>query len=74
VRAFGEMVSLLWDGNQVSAAIELEAMWNELGSQYPFSLYCGYPTRSVSGPTHRDALAQVCHLHTTAVGTPGEPG
>jgi hypothetical protein len=72
VHAYGEMVSLLWDANQVNAAIELEAMWNELGSQYPFSLYCGYPARSVAGSRHRDALAQVCHLHTQAVGTPGE--
>jgi hypothetical protein len=74
VRAFGEMVSLLWDDDQVSAAIEVEAMWNELGSQYPFSLCCGYPARSVTSPHHRDALAQLYQLHTLAVGHPGEPG
>jgi hypothetical protein len=74
VRTFGEMVSLLWDADQVSAAIEVEAMWNELGSQYPFSLCCGYPARSVTGPSHRDALAQLYHLHTLAVGPPDEPG
>lgn len=70
VRGFGEMVSLLWDASQINAAIELEAMWNELGSQYPFSLLCGYPARSVAGPSHRDALALVCHLHARAAGTP----
>lgn len=74
VRAFGEMVSLLWEAGLVNAAIEVEAMWNELASQYPFSLCCGYRARSVTGSRHRDALAQLCHLHAVAVGTPGEPG
>jgi MEDS: MEthanogen/methylotroph, DcmR Sensory domain len=36
VRVFGEMVSLLWDAVMIDAAIEVEAMWNELGAQYPF--------------------------------------
>lgn len=31
VRAFGEMVALLWDAGLVTAAVELEAMWNDLG-------------------------------------------
>ena len=43
VRVFGEMVSLLWDAGLTDAAIEVEAMWNELGGQYPFSLLCAYP-------------------------------
>ena len=34
---------LLWDFGQVNAAIEVEAMWNEIGAQYPFSLLCAYP-------------------------------
>ncbi|HEY2575194.1 MAG TPA: hypothetical protein VGI74_02690, partial [Streptosporangiaceae bacterium] len=64
----------LWEAGQVSAAIEVEAMWNELGGQYPFSLCCGYPARAVTASRHRDALAELCHLHALAVGTPDEPG
>jgi hypothetical protein len=42
VRAFGEMVSLLWaDGKQDEAAI-LEGFWNELLDGSRFSLYCAY--------------------------------
>lgn len=48
VRVFDEMVSMLWDAGLVDAAIEVEAMWNELGGQYPFSVLCVYPTRPVS--------------------------
>ena len=68
VRVFGEMVALLWDSGQVNAAIEVEAMWNELAAQYPFSLLCAYPVRSVSGDRHRDSLAEVCRVHGSVVG------
>lgn len=64
VRAFGEMVALLWDSGQVNAAIEVEAMWNEMAAQYPFSLLCAYPLQSVSGDQHRDSLAEVCRVHS----------
>jgi len=47
VRAFGEMVALLWDDDQVTAAIELEDLWNGLAGHAPFSLFCAYPAASV---------------------------
>ena len=72
VRVFGEMVSLLWDASLIDAAIEVEAMWNELGGQYPFSLLCAYPAQPVSCSHHLDALAEVCHAHTQVTGAPPE--
>jgi MEDS: MEthanogen/methylotroph, DcmR Sensory domain len=73
VHVFGEMVALLWDFGQVNAAIEVEAMWNELAAQYPFALLCGYPVESVSGERHQDALTEVCRVHTSVVGAmPGQ--
>jgi hypothetical protein len=70
VCVFGEMVGLLWDDDHPSAAIELEALWNELGKQYPFSLLCGYPMTSVADRADSDALAQVCFAHTRTLGLP----
>jgi anti-sigma regulatory factor (Ser/Thr protein kinase) len=64
VRAFGEMVALLWDDGNLSAAIELEALWNDLLAAIPFSLYCAYPSAAVHGPEHAAELEAVCHLHT----------
>ena len=64
VRGFGEMVALLWDAGQLDAAIELEAMWNEMASQFSFSLLCAYPQAATSGEEHSDALAHVCDAHT----------
>lgn len=65
---FGEMVALLWDYGEVNAAIEVEAMWNELVAQYPFSLLCAYPVQSVSGDHHQDSLAEVCRVHSSVAG------
>jgi hypothetical protein len=71
VRAFGEMVALLWDAGLVTAAVELETMWNDLGRRHPFALFCGYPAASVAGEGVAGALAEVCRLHAAVItGTP----
>ena len=73
VRLYGEMVALLWDDGLVNAAIELEAMWVELGRTHSFSLFCSYPAGSVTGVGYLDAFAAVCRLHREVVGvSPGE--
>jgi hypothetical protein len=41
VRIFGEMVSLLWIGNEAAAA-RLEVMWNEVIEAHSVSLLCAY--------------------------------
>ncbi len=69
VRAYGEMVALLWQAGDVLAAIELEALWNELGRQVAFSLYCAYPKASVSQAQQAQALENVCHLHSSVIGS-----
>jgi hypothetical protein len=42
LRAYGEMVCVLWKARQFSAAIRLEQLWNRLLEQSSFSLYCAY--------------------------------
>jgi anti-sigma regulatory factor (Ser/Thr protein kinase) len=70
VRAYGEMVALLWEAGDVMAAIELETLWNDLGRDVPFSLFCAYHAASISGSEHGDALQQVCHLHSSVLHAP----
>jgi anti-sigma regulatory factor (Ser/Thr protein kinase) len=72
VRAYGEMVALLWDVGDVLAAIDLETLWNELAGELPFSLYCAYHSESVAANEHADALHDVCRLHSAVVPAPGE--
>jgi MEDS: MEthanogen/methylotroph, DcmR Sensory domain len=68
VRAYGEMVAVLWDAGLVNAAVELEEMWDSLGARYSFSLFCGYPASSVTGDGHLEAFTEVCRLHRSVVG------
>ena len=76
VRAYGEMVAVLWEAGLVNAAVQLEEMWDELGLRHSFSLFCGYPASSV-GDGHLEAFADVCRLHRSVVGgwpSPAVPG
>jgi hypothetical protein len=68
VRAYGEMVALLWDAGLVNEAVHLEEMWGSLGLSHSFSLFCSYPARSVTGDGHLEAFAEVCRLHGSVVG------
>lgn len=70
VRIYGEMVALLWEAGQVGAAIEVEAMWNELAAQFPFSLLCAYPIGSMTRSGQADQVAEVCRAHTAVTGEP----
>ena len=68
VRVYGEIVALLWDAGHVAAAVELEALWNELGRDVAFSLFCAYPAQSVVGDDHEDSFRHLCHCHSAVVG------
>jgi len=43
LRAYGEMVGLLWADGEVDAAIELEEHWNAQLETSGMRLFCGYP-------------------------------
>ncbi|MGH2577696.1 MAG: MEDS domain-containing protein, partial [Actinomycetota bacterium] len=42
VRAFGEMVGLLWSEQRYAEAVLLEQLWNGLLAGSNYSLYCAY--------------------------------
>ena len=42
VRAYGEMVDVLWKRANPEGAIHLERLWNRVATQAQFSLLCGY--------------------------------
>jgi anti-sigma regulatory factor (Ser/Thr protein kinase) len=68
VRAFGEMVALLWDAGNVSGAIELESLWNELAETQQFSLYCAYPLASLVAAGDLTAANRICEHHSNMIG------
>jgi anti-sigma regulatory factor (Ser/Thr protein kinase) len=69
VRAYGEMVSLLWERGDVAAAIELETRWNDLQLELDFALLCAYRSESASEEGHLHAVAEVCRLHSKVLDT-----
>lgn len=63
VRAYGEMVDILWQGGDKQAAIRLEQFWNEIGQLQTFSLLCAYAMDPLHGDTYAD-LESICRCHT----------
>ena len=70
IRAFGEMVSLLWQEGNPQGALRLEELWNELQVHHSFALFCAYPMAAFSDQVHTENFATVCHKHSTV--TPSE--
>jgi hypothetical protein len=63
VRAFGEMVALLWADGKPRAEIDLEQLWNELARRQAFSLLCGYPMKSFASAEHDRGFTAVMAEH-----------
>ena len=63
MRAFGEMVALLWGKSNPVAALEIERMWNALVKRESFSLLCAYPSSCFEHHTEA-SLQSVCGAHS----------
>ena len=64
LRAFGEMVNLLWDAGHAEHALTLEALWNELAQTRTFRLLCGYTTSALQAHPRLADVDGVCRLHS----------
>lgn len=66
VRAFGEMVAIMWGRGERPGTIMLERLWNELRAKDSFPLFCAYPTSDFEGDS-RTLVECVCSTHTRAL-------
>jgi hypothetical protein len=73
VRAFGEMVDVLWRNSNPQAAIRLEELWNDLGNVYSFSLLCAYRMGNFYREADAANFQHVCRAHTQVVPTEAFP-
>ena len=64
VRAYGEMVDILWQDGQRDAAIRLEEFWNDLAKLETFSLFCAYFMDNLDAGSYGGPLECVCKVHT----------
>jgi signal transduction histidine kinase len=73
VRAFGEMVALLWAEGNAAAAIRLEELWNDLrdATATPFSLCCGYPMQGFASEANGAPFADICARHSHVIPAEG---
>ncbi|HUR49562.1 MAG TPA: MEDS domain-containing protein [Acidimicrobiales bacterium] len=63
VRAYGEMVDLLWRQGNVQAAHDLEILWNSIGAGRDFGLFCGYSSTVVEGAVSGGRREVADHHH-----------
>ncbi len=69
IRAFGEMVSLLWQDGNTRAAVRLEELWNDLAAILPISLLCSYAGGEFLTATGDEDRERICRLHTHILDT-----
>lgn len=66
VRAFGEMVALLWAEGNVKATLELENLWHEFCMERALSLLCAYP-RIDTTLSMGASMAEIVATHTRVI-------
>jgi signal transduction histidine kinase len=64
VRAYGEMVDVLWRVGNREGAITLERLWNDLEHRGAFSLLCAYSLKRFSNANDFDQFRRICDQHT----------
>jgi hypothetical protein len=64
VRAYGEIVDVLWRRGERDAAIRLEKFWNDLARLQSFSLLCAYYMDNLDASAYAGPLECVCRVHT----------
>lgn len=66
IRAFGEMVAILWEQGLNGATVQLEHLWNQLHNKRPFVLYCAYP--KIGYTQHAiDSIKKICKSHSKII-------
>jgi KaiC/GvpD/RAD55 family RecA-like ATPase len=74
VCAYGEMVGLLWEVGQTTAAIQLEELWNRRLHRSGITLFCGYPIDVFANDFQKNHIHDVlkAHSHLMPTGSNGE--
>ena len=71
VRAFGEMVAILWAKGQVGATVRLEHLWNKFCENEAFCLFCAYPKSGFTQDAS-ESLMHICGAHSKMVAHNGK--
>ena len=66
VRAFGEMVAILWEKGYCGATVQLENLWNQLHGKDQFTLFCAYPKIGFTQSAN-DSMDIICKQHAKVI-------
>ena len=64
IRAFGEMVALLWQEGNRDGASALEALWEDFLSDREITLLCAYPIDRMHGIDQHETIQNICKRHS----------
>jgi hypothetical protein len=66
VRAFGEMVAVLWEQGHNGATVQLEHLWNKFCAIEAFCLFCAYPKSGFTQDAHT-SIMNICAAHSKVI-------
>ncbi|MDB5043650.1 MAG: putative two-component sensor histidine kinase protein [Candidatus Eremiobacteraeota bacterium] len=72
VRAYGEMVGILWEAGRSADALRLEELWNGLIEREELELFCGYPIDVFEAGFRITEMDPVLCAHTHLVPADGD--
>jgi len=72
IRAFGEMVAVLWSKGQNGATVQLEHLWNHYKQKHELSVFCAYPKSGFTQDIN-SSISQICGCHTKMI-SPSKSG
>lgn len=73
IRAFGEMVLLLWERGNTEATIQLEALWNKFCAREKLCLFCAY-LRDIFIDEEGPGVHDICSCHSKEIAGWNETG
>jgi hypothetical protein len=66
VRAFGEMVAILWAQGLNGATVKLEHLWNAFCQKQAFCLFCAYPRIGFTQDAN-ESIREICAAHSKVI-------
>jgi len=66
VRAFGEMVAIMWQQGHHAATVRLEHLWHRFCQEEGFSLLCAYPKSGFTEDA-TESIREICAAHSKVV-------
>jgi hypothetical protein len=66
VRAYGEMVAILWSKGQKEATMMLEQLWNKFCSEESLCLFCAY-SKSDFDKGAKESIKHICSTHNMLI-------